>query len=90
VTAPKTLTGRLYAGGAALDTATALLALRHGVIPPTAGPDRPAPGCEIDLVLGWPRHTRPRTALILARGHGGFASALVVAGGDSGLDPGIQ
>ena len=36
VTAPKTMTGRLLAGGAALDVATALLALRDGVIPPTA------------------------------------------------------
>lgn len=86
VTAPKTLTGRLYAGGAALDTATALLALKHGIVPPTAGPDRPAATCEIDLVLGWPRHIRPRTALVLARGRGGFTSALVVARSGNDLD----
>ncbi|HUN34940.1 MAG TPA: ketosynthase chain-length factor [Trebonia sp.] len=83
VTAPKTLTGRLYAGGAALDTATALLALNHGIVPHTAGPDRLAASCEIDLVMGWPRHIRPRTALVLARGRGGFTSALVVARGAS-------
>jgi len=89
VTAPKTLTGRLYAGGAALDTATALLALSEGIVPHTAGPDRPAPACDIDLVLGQPRPTRPRTALIVARGHGGFTSALVVAGRHRGLDRGV-
>ncbi|MFJ7335348.1 ketosynthase chain-length factor [Streptomyces sp. NPDC101110] len=82
VTAPKTLTGRLYAGGAALDVATALLALCAGVVPHTAGLGRPAPGCEIDLVLDRPRQTDPRTALVLARGHGGFASALLVGAGD--------
>ncbi|WP_217235991.1 ketosynthase chain-length factor [Streptomyces sp. AC555_RSS877] len=82
VTAPKTLTGRLYAGGAALDVATALLALNAGVVPHTAGLGRPAPGCEIDLVLDRPRQTDPRTALVLARGHGGFTSALVVGAGD--------
>ncbi|MER5835708.1 ketosynthase chain-length factor [Streptomyces sp. NPDC002130] len=82
VTAPKTLTGRLYAGGAALDVATALLALSAGVVPHTAGLGRPAPGCEIDLVLDRPRQTDPRTALVLARGHGGFTSALVVGAGD--------
>lgn len=82
VTAPKTLTGRLYSGGAALDTATALLALSAGVVPHTAGLGRPAPGCEIDLVLDRPRQTNPRTALVLARGHGGFASALVVGAGN--------
>src|SRR5205814_4800681 len=37
VTAPKVLTGRLYAGGAALDLVTALLAMRDSVIPPTPG-----------------------------------------------------
>ncbi|MGW0292651.1 ketosynthase chain-length factor [Streptomyces tuirus] len=82
VTAPKTLTGRLYAGGAALDVATALLALSAGVVPHTAGLGRPAPGCEIDLVLDRPRQTDPRTALVLARGHGGFTSALVTGAGD--------
>ncbi|MFC3576030.1 ketosynthase chain-length factor [Streptomyces yaanensis] len=82
VTAPKTLTGRLYAGGAALDVATALLALSAGVVPHTAGLGRTAEGCEIDLVVGHPRRTEPRTALVLARGHGGFTSALVVGASD--------
>ncbi|MGW7290459.1 beta-ketoacyl synthase N-terminal-like domain-containing protein, partial [Streptomyces sp. NPDC054847] len=35
VTAPKTMTGRLLAGGAALDVAAALLSLRDQVVPPT-------------------------------------------------------
>jgi act minimal PKS chain-length factor (CLF/KS beta) len=78
VTVPKTLTGRLYAGGGALDVATALLAMRHGVVPPTTGPTRLAPGCEIDLVQGEPRDTPVRCALVLARGFGGFAAALVL------------
>ncbi|MCF6470039.1 ketosynthase chain-length factor [Nonomuraea sp. MG754425] len=78
VTAPKTLTGRLYGGGAALDVATALLALREGVVPATVGTARLAPGCDIDLVLGQPRDAALRTALVLARGHGGFTAALVL------------
>ncbi|WP_416967591.1 ketosynthase chain-length factor [Streptomyces sp. 4F14] len=78
VTAPKTLTGRLYGGGAPLDVATALLALRDGVVPPTAGTRRPAPGLEIDLVTEGPRQLPLRHALVLARGHGGFTSALVL------------
>ena len=78
VTVPKSLTGRLYGGGAALDVATALLSLRHGVIPQTAGTTRVDDGYEIDLVWGEPRHTPLRTALVLARGHGGFSSALVL------------
>ncbi|HEY4020391.1 MAG TPA: ketosynthase chain-length factor [Pseudonocardiaceae bacterium] len=78
VTVPKTLTGRLYGGGAALDVATALLALRDGVIPHTAGTAQLAPGCDIDLVRDAPRYRSLHSALVLARGHGGFTSAVVL------------
>ncbi|MEU6846126.1 ketosynthase chain-length factor [Streptomyces sp. NPDC046716] len=78
VTAPKVLTGRLYGGGAPLDVATALLALREGVVPHTAHVAEPAPGLTIDLVTGAPRERPLRHALVLARGHGGFTSALVL------------
>lgn len=78
VTAPKTLTGRLYGGGAALDVATALLAIRDGVVPHTVGPSALAPGIDIDLVLEQPRERPLRTALVVSRGHGGFAAALVL------------
>ncbi len=43
VTAPKTMTGRLGAGGAALDLAAALMALRHRIIPPPPPPPTPPP-----------------------------------------------
>jgi len=77
VTAPKTMTGRLYAGGGSLDLAAALLSIRDSVIPPTVNVDRPADGLEIDLV-GAARPGAVRTALVLARGTGGFNSAAVV------------
>ncbi|HJP80317.1 MAG TPA: ketosynthase chain-length factor [Pseudonocardiaceae bacterium] len=79
VTAPKTLTGRLYGGGAPLDVVTALLSLRDNVIPHTAGTETVAPDCPIDLVLDQPRERKLSTALVLARGYGGFTSALVVS-----------
>jgi act minimal PKS chain-length factor (CLF/KS beta) len=77
VTAPKTMTGRLYSGAAPLDVATALLALRDGVLPPTTNVD-PDAGYDLDLVTGEPRPAEIRTALVLARGHAGFNSAVVV------------
>jgi act minimal PKS chain-length factor (CLF/KS beta) len=76
VTAPKTMTGRLYAGGAALDVVGALLALRDQVAPPTVGVDQPAPSLHLDLVRA-PRDLALRTVLVLARGHGGFNAAAV-------------
>lgn len=78
VTAPKTMTGRLFAGGAALDVATALLALRHNVIPPTVNVTAPVPEYGLDLVTE-PRSLPLQTALIVARGRGGFNSAVVVS-----------
>ncbi|MFJ8166671.1 ketosynthase chain-length factor [Streptomyces sp. NPDC096136] len=80
VTAPKTMTGRLAAGGASLDLAAALLSLRDGVIPPTVHTGPPAADCPVDLVTGVRRPDRLRTALVLARGRGGFNAAMVVRG----------
>ncbi|MBW8792435.1 MAG: ketosynthase chain-length factor [Streptomyces sp.] len=77
VTAPKTMTGRLYSGAAPLDVATALLAVRDGVVPATVNVS-PEAGYDLDLVVGEPRPTEVRTALVLARGYAGFNSAMVV------------
>ncbi|MGW6603254.1 ketosynthase chain-length factor [Streptomyces sp. NPDC055036] len=76
VTAPKTMTGRLYSGGSPLDVVAALLALRDGVIPPTTNV---TPGHELDLVRDRPRPFTGTAALVLARGYGGFNSAMVVS-----------
>ncbi|WP_406012577.1 ketosynthase chain-length factor [Streptomyces sp. NBC_00984] len=77
VTAPKTMTGRLYSGAAPLDLAAAFLSMRDGVIPPTTGSTL-SPDYDIDLVTGAPRPHAVRAALVLARGQGGFNSAMVV------------
>jgi minimal PKS chain-length factor (CLF/KS beta) len=75
------MTGRLYSGAAPLDVAAALLAMAEGVIPPTVNV-RPDDSYGLDLIVGDPRQTEARTALVLARGHGGFNSAVVVRGGE--------
>lgn len=78
VTAPKTMVGRLHAGGAPLDVALALLALETGLIPPTANA---VPRHDIDLVTTGPRSFSGTTALVVARGDKGFNSAMVIRGG---------
>ncbi|WP_432020710.1 ketosynthase chain-length factor [Streptomyces sp. 1222.5] len=77
VTAPKTMTGRLSSGAAPLDVAAALLAIEDGIIPPTTNVEL-APEYDLDLVTGAPRTASVRTALVIARGYGGFNSAVVV------------
>ncbi|MEU9716949.1 beta-ketoacyl synthase N-terminal-like domain-containing protein [Streptomyces sp. NPDC047976] len=82
VTVPKALTGRLYGGGGPLDVATALLALRDGVVPPTHGLSGPPEAYGIDLVRGEARELPLRHALVLARGRHGFNSAVVLTASD--------
>ncbi|NDL56872.1 ketosynthase chain-length factor [Phytoactinopolyspora mesophila] len=77
VTAPKTMTGRLLSGAGSLDVATALLAIRDQVVPPTVN-TVPRPEHQLDLILGASREMPVSTALVLARGYGGFNSAMVV------------
>jgi minimal PKS chain-length factor (CLF/KS beta) len=77
VTTQKPLTGRAHQGGSALDVANALLAMHQGLVPATAGLERPAPGCDLDFVR---EHRQQPTglALVAARGFDGFNSAVVL------------
>jgi act minimal PKS chain-length factor (CLF/KS beta) len=70
--------GRLYAGGASLDVAAALLTMRDNRIPGIVNLEQPAPGSDFDFVRGKAREAAVNTVLINARGFGGFNSALVL------------
>lgn len=83
VAAPKASIGRLCSGGGPLDVVAALLAFRDGVLPPAGQVDAPDPDYRIDLVTVRARPWSGRTALVLARGTGGFHSALVLTAPDS-------
>ncbi|MBB3677231.1 beta-ketoacyl synthase N-terminal-like domain-containing protein [Modestobacter versicolor] len=77
VTAPSSWTGRLMAGGSALNVATALLAMRDGIVPGTAFLDDPVDAPGVDLVQQH-RVQEVGTVVVLARGFGGFNSSLVL------------
>jgi len=76
VTAPKTGTGRGYCAAPVLDTAAAILAMEHGLIPPT--PNVVDVCHDLDLVTVRARPAELRTALVLSRGLMGSNSALVL------------
>ncbi|MFF4208729.1 ketosynthase chain-length factor [Streptomyces sp. NPDC001796] len=78
VTAPKTLTGRMYAGGGPVDVITALLSIRDQVVPMTAHTTDVPEEYGLDVVRDEARGMPVKAALILARGRWGFNSALVV------------
>ncbi|MGW3494646.1 ketosynthase chain-length factor [Streptomyces sp. NPDC001020] len=76
VTAPKTGIGRGYCAAPVLDVAAAVLAMEHGLIPPT--PNVFDTCHDLDLVTVRARAAEPRTALVLSRGLMGSNSALVL------------
>ncbi|MEU5741595.1 MULTISPECIES: ketosynthase chain-length factor [Streptomyces] len=76
VTAPKAATGRMGCGTASLDVAMAVLALRDQTIPPTVNVE-PDASLRVNLRTTASQLSLTRV-LVLARGVGGFNSALIV------------
>ncbi|MGV9224511.1 ketosynthase chain-length factor [Streptomyces albogriseolus] len=80
MTAPKTGFGRAHCAAPVLDTVAALLAMEHGLVPPT--PNVFDICHDLDLVTSHARPAELRTALVLSRGLMGSNAALVVRRGD--------
>jgi 3-oxoacyl-[acyl-carrier-protein] synthase II len=79
VTAPKSYFGNLGAGGGAVEMAASLLALEHGLVPPTLNYEQPDPECPVNVVHGQPLATDRRPALILNHSRVGQSVAVVLA-----------
>ncbi|MFJ6727811.1 beta-ketoacyl synthase N-terminal-like domain-containing protein [Streptomyces sp. NPDC091281] len=84
VTAPKSGFGRGYCAAPVLDTAAAVLAMEHGLVPPTPHVFDTRDDLDLDLVTGRARPAELRTALVLSRGLMGSNAALVLRHGASG------
>jgi len=78
VTAPKSFFGNLGAGGGAVELVISVLALGHGLVPPTRNYTQPDPDCPIHVVAGTPQAARGRAALLLNQSGTGGAAALVI------------
>ncbi len=71
VSVPRTMLGHSYAAAGALDAITALLALRHGMIPPTINCEELDPRYGLNLVQEEPRPLFAPVVLIGGRALGG-------------------
>ena len=71
VTVPRTMIGHSYGAAGALDAITALLALQHGLIPPTINCEQLDPAYGIDLVRDEARPFSEPVVLLGGRGVGG-------------------
>ena len=80
---PRTMLGHSYAAAGAIDTITALLALKHGLIPPTINCEEMKPDYQMQLVRDTSQQlseTYPGApvALVAGRGTGGVNSVLAL------------
>ena len=77
VSAPKSSLGHLLGGAGAVEGIGTLLAVREGMVPPTANLDELDPEVKLDVVAGEPRQVSLRAAVNDSFGFGGHNVALV-------------
>jgi 3-oxoacyl-[acyl-carrier-protein] synthase II len=69
--------GHMSGAAAAVEAVACLLAIHHGVVPPTANHQHPMPGCALDVVPNRARSHRVDVALSNAFGFGGNVCCVV-------------
>jgi 3-oxoacyl-[acyl-carrier-protein] synthase II len=77
ISSTKGVTGHLLGAAGGVESVAAVMALRTGVLPPTANLFEPEPACDLDYVPRVARQARPRLALSNSFGFGGVNAALV-------------
>jgi len=80
VSSVKGALGHAFGAAGAIEAAVCLLAIRDGVVPPTANLDEPDPECDLDFVPVRAREVAVRTALSWSAGFGGQNAALLIRG----------
>ncbi|GAA3567263.1 beta-ketoacyl synthase N-terminal-like domain-containing protein [Amycolatopsis ultiminotia] len=78
VSSTKSTTGHMLEATGAVEAVITAVALRAGVLPPTAGYDVADPECDLDCVPNEPRRADPRYALSLNAAFGGVNAALLL------------
>lgn len=79
VSSTKGVTGHTLAAAGAIEAAFAVLALRDGVMPPTANLESLDPAVEVDVVAGQARKAPLQVAVSTSMGFGGFNAVLALA-----------
>lgn len=77
VSSTKSMTGHLLGGAGGLEAIYTVLALKHGIIPPTVNYETPDPECDLDYVPNVARKSDPKAAMTNSFGFGGTNASLV-------------
>ncbi len=82
VSSTKSVTGHCFGAAGAVEAMMCVLALRHGVLPPTANYRVPDPECDLDYVPNEARRVEVEVALSNAMGLGGHNACVVLGRAD--------
>ncbi len=79
ISSSKSMTGHLLGAGGALEAAFCVLAMQHGVMPPTINLQDPDPECDLDYTPLQARSREINVTMSNSFGFGGHNSVLVLA-----------
>ena len=77
VSSTKSMTGHLLGAAGAIESIACIMALKHGVLPPTINYENPDPECDLDCVPNEARQAAVENVLNNSFGFGGHNVALV-------------
>jgi 3-oxoacyl-[acyl-carrier-protein] synthase II len=77
ISSTKSMTGHLLGAAGGIEAVFSLLALFHGILPPTINLDNPDPACDLDYVANKSRSAAVTTALSNSFGFGGVNACLI-------------
>jgi nodulation protein E len=78
ISSTKSMHGHALGAAAALECLATAIALRDGILPPTANFNEPDPGCDLDVIPNVARHQQVEYALSNSFAFGGLNAVLVL------------
>jgi 3-oxoacyl-[acyl-carrier-protein] synthase II len=78
ISSTKSMIGHVLGGAGGIEAVYTVLAIKHGIIPPTINYETPDPECDLDYVPNVARRAEVRTAMSNSFGFGGTNACLVI------------
>lgn len=77
VSSTKSMTGHLLGAAGGIEAVFSILAIHHGILPPTINLDNPDPACDLDYIPNQARTVPVKAALSNSFGFGGVNACLI-------------